>query len=267
MALSLRATFLSSMKWTLLFALCLMPLFSAQAGSVKLTDKQALEIGKRIWANECAGTISGLTSWNKGEAFPSLGIAHFIWYPPGKRGPFEESWPGLAKYLAANGADVAPWMLGACPWETRAAFVGDLNGPRLTQLRNLLSKSIALQARYAALRLESALPKMLNATNPAKASQVRSNFERVAAQPLGFYALMDYVNFKGEGINPSERYNGAGWGLLQVLENMNPSAPALPAFARAADEVLTRRVKNSPPARNEAQWLPGWRNRLQTYLK
>ena len=76
------------MKWTLLFALVLMPLFSAQAGSVKLTDKQALEIGKRIWANECAGTISGLTSWNKGEAFPSLGIAHFIWYPPGKRGPF-----------------------------------------------------------------------------------------------------------------------------------------------------------------------------------
>ena len=255
------------MKWTLLFALVLMPLLPAQAGSVKLTDKQALEIGKRIWANECAGTISGLTSWNKGEAFPSLGIAHFIWYPPGKRGPFEESWPGLAKYLASNGADVAPWMLGACPWETRAAFVGDLNGPRLTQLRNLLSKSIALQARYAALRLESALPKMLHSTSPAKASQVRSNFERVAAQPLGFYALMDYVNFKGEGINLTERYNGAGWGLLQVLENMNPSAPALPAFARAADEVLTRRVKNSPPARNEAQWLPGWRNRLQTYLK
>ena len=71
------------MKWTLLFVLVLMPLFPAQAGSVKLTDKQALEIGKRIWANECAGTISGLTSWNKGEAFPSLGIAHFIWYPPG----------------------------------------------------------------------------------------------------------------------------------------------------------------------------------------
>lgn len=138
-------------------------------------------------------------------------------------------------------------MLGACPWETRAAFASDLNGHRLTQLRNLLSKSIALQARYAALRLESALPKMLHATSPAKASQVRSNFERVATQPLGFYALMDYVNFKGEGINPSERYNGAGWGLLQVLENMNPSAPALPAFARAADEVLTRRVKNSPP--------------------
>ena len=255
------------MKWILLFALCLMPLFPVQAGSVKLSNKQALEIGKRIWANECAGTTMGLTSWNKGEAFPSLGIAHFIWYPHGKRGPFEESWPGLAKYLASNGTDVAPWMLGACPWETRAAFVGDLEGPRLTQLRNLLSKTIAIQARYAALRLESALPKILQSASPAKTSQVRANFERVAAEPLGFYALMDYVNFKGEGINLTERYNGEGWGLLQVLENMRPSAPALPAFARAADEILTRRVKNSPPARNEAQWLPGWRNRLQTYLK
>ncbi len=255
------------MKRILLFAVALLPFFPTHASDVKLSDKQALEIGKRIWANECGGTISGLTSWNKSEAFPSLGIAHFIWYPAGKRGPFEESWPGLAQYLKANGAEVDPWMLGACPWETRTAFVGDLQGARLTKLRNLLSKTIALQARFAALRLESALPKMLKAAGPAKAPLVRANFERVAAQPLGFYALMDYVNFKGEGANPTERYNGAGWGLLQVLENMNPSAPALPAFVHAADEVLTRRVGNSPPTRKEAQWLPGWRNRLQTYLK
>lgn len=255
------------MKWILFLATALLPLFPSQAADVKLSDKQAMEIGKRIWTNECAGTISGLTSWNKSEAFPSLGIAHFIWYPQGKRGPFEESWPGLAKYLAANGATVDAWMLGVCPWGTRASFVADLQGPRLTQLRNLLSKTIALQARFAAIRMESALPKMLQAAGSGKSSLVRSNFERVAAEPLGYYALMDYVNFKGEGVNSSERYNGAGWGLLQVLENMNPSEPALPAFAHAADAVLTRRVRNSPPARNEAQWLPGWRNRLKTYLK
>ena len=255
------------MKWILFLATALLPLFPSQAADVKLSDKQALEIGKRIWTNECAGTISGLTSWNKSEAFPSLGIAHFIWYPDGKRGPFEESWPGLAKYLDSNGATVDAWMLGACPWKTRASFVADLQGPRLTQLRSLLSKTIALQTRFAAMRLESSLPKMLQAAGPSKSALVRSNFKRVAAQPLGFYALMDYVNFKGEGVNPTERYNGAGWGLLQVLENMNPSVPALPAFAHAADEILTLRVRNSPPARNEAQWLPGWRNRLQTYLK
>ena len=238
----------------------------ASATTVNLSDAQALEIGKRIWKNECAGTVSGLTSWNKGEEFPSLGIAHFIWYPEGKRGPFEESFPGLARFLAANGSKVPAWALGPCPWNTRSAFMAEIDGPRLTELRKLLSNTVAAQARYAAIRLENALPKMLAAAPSSERATIQANFRRVAAEPLGFYALMDYVNFKGEGVNPSERYGGAGWGLLQVLQTMSPSGPALPAFAAAADKVLTRRVKNSPPDRNEAKWLPGWRNRLQTYV-
>ena len=240
---------------------------AAQASPAKLSDAQALEIGRRIWKNECAGTVSGLTSWNKGEEFPSLGIAHFIWYPAGRSGPFEESWPGLARFLKTQNAPVENWMLGACPWKTRDAFMADLNGPRLTALRAMLSQTVAPQARYAAMRMEAALPKMLAATPSAQRTKIEANFRRVAAEPLGFYALMDYVNFKGEGVNPAERYNGQGWGLLQVLETMPSAGNALPEFARAADAVLTRRVRNAPPARNEAKWLPGWRNRLQTYLQ
>ena len=240
---------------------------AAQASTAALSDSQALEIGRRIWKNECAGTVSGLTSWNKGEEFPSLGIAHFIWYPAGRTGPFEESWPGLARFLKTQGVPVEDWMLGACPWKNRDAFMADLDGPRLTTLRAMLSKTVAAQARYAAMRMEAALPKMLAATTPAQRAKIETNFRRVAAEPLGFYALMDYVNFKGEGVNPAERYNGQGWGLLQVLETMPVTGKALPEFARAADAVLTRRVQNAPPARNEAKWLPGWRNRLQTYLQ
>lgn len=232
-----------------------------------ISDKQASEIGRRIWKNECAGTISGLTSWNKGEEFPSLGIAHFIWYPAAKRGPFEESFPGLVRFLKTNGQAVKPWMEGPCPWSSRTAFVSEINGPRLSELRKLLAGTVPLQTRYAALRLEAALPKMLAAAPAGERTRVGENFRRVAAEPLGYYALMDYVNFKGEGTNPSERYAGTGWGLLQVLTWMSPSGPALPAFVRAADEVLALRVKNSPPPRNEAQWLPGWRNRLKTYLE
>ena len=52
-------------------------------------------IGKRIWQNEAAGSVEGLTSWNSGEDFASLGIGHFIWYPAGPDGPFEESFPQL----------------------------------------------------------------------------------------------------------------------------------------------------------------------------
>lgn len=240
---------------------------AALASPAELSDAQALEIGRRIWKNECAGTVSGLTSWNKSEEFPSLGIAHFIWYPAGRSGPFEESWPGLARFLKTQNAPVENWMLGACPWKTRDAFIADLNGPRLTALRTMLSQTVAAQARYAAMRMETALPKMLAAAPSAQRTKIEANFRRVAAEPLGFYALMDYVNFKGEGVNPAERYNGQGWGLLQVLETMPSAGNALPEFARAADAILTRRVRNAPPARNEAKWLPGWRNRLQTYLQ
>jgi len=248
-------------------ALFLLASAVVQASEIRLTDAQALEIGKRIWKNECAGTVSGLTSWNKGEEFPSLGIAHFIWYPSGFRGPFEESWPGLAKFLKTRGASVQDWMLGPCPWKKREVFMADLDGPRLSSLRQMLAATVADQARYAAMRLESALPKILAAAQPDRRSIVEANFHRVATQPLGFYALMDYVNFKGEGVNPAERYNGQGWGLLQILETMPATGNAQTEFAKAADIVLTRRVKNSPPARNEAKWLPGWRNRLSTYTR
>lgn len=250
-----------------LFAVFVISSLAAQASAAVFSDSQALEIGRRIWKNECAGTISGLTSWNKGEEFPSLGIAHFIWYPAGRTGPFEESWPGLARFLKAQGVPVEDWMLGPCPWRNRDAFMADIDGPRLSALRIMLSKTVAAQARYAAIRMEAALPKMLAATPPAQRAAIESNFRRIAAEPLGFYALMDYVNFKGEGVNPAERYNAQGWGLLQVLENMPSTGKALPEFAQAADVVLTRRVQNAPPARNEAKWLPGWRNRLQTYLQ
>src|SRR4051812_6435929 len=39
----------------------------AHAGAVNLSRAEALRIGKKIWQNECAGTVSGLTSWNGGE--------------------------------------------------------------------------------------------------------------------------------------------------------------------------------------------------------
>jgi hypothetical protein len=232
-----------------------------------LTDSQALEIGQRIWKNECGGTVAGLTSWNSGEDFASLGIGHFIWYPEGKRGPYEESFPRLAASLAKQGVKVPGWMGGPCVWTTRREFQAAKDSSRMRELRKLLANTIPQQARFAAQRLEGALPKMLAAAPASGRDRVKKNFQRVAAQALGYYALMDYVNFKGEGVSPSERYRGQGWGLLQVLETMPTTGPALPAFARAADQMLTRRVKNSPSDRNEAQWLPGWRNRLATYTR
>ncbi|TNE98577.1 MAG: hypothetical protein EP328_04565, partial [Gammaproteobacteria bacterium] len=77
----------------------------------------------------------------------------------------------------------------------------------------------------------------------------------------------DYVNFKGEGIAPAERYQGKGWGLLQVLLNMEAASdrPALDKFREAASYVLTRRAQNAENPIERERWLPGWLRRLESY--
>ena len=232
-----------------------------------ISEPEAKAIGKRIWINECGGTIEGLTSWNKGEYFASLGIGHFIWYHRIKRGPYEESFPSLVRYLVSKGVNVPEFILNKqCPWETRDDFVKARNSPQMIELRNLLLSTIPLQTEFILLRLENALPKMLSAISIKNRSTVQANFYNITRTAKGKYALMDYINFKGEGTKISERYNGQGWGMLQALEEMNPNTETRNApneFAQAAEKVLIRRVRNAP--RDESIWLKGWQNRLKTY--
>jgi hypothetical protein len=232
-----------------------------------LSDAELERIGKRVWQNECGGSRDGLTSWNSGEDFASLGIGHFIWYPKGQDGPFEESFPKLAKFLSSQGVKTASWMNGDCPWNSRSEFQSDFRSERMNELRDLLAGTVKLQSEFLAERMRQALPKMLDAASSGSRERVKTNFQRLLSSGAGTFALIDYVNFKGEGTNPKERYDGQGWGLLQVLETMETKGPAPAAFGRAAAQVLERRVKNSPPARNEAKWLPGWKNRVQSYAE
>ena len=249
-------------------ALCL-ALSSNALQAITLSQAEAQRIGRKIWQNECNGTVSGLTSWNAGEDFASLGIGHFIWYPRGKRGPFEESFPKLIKFVASRGAKLPNLLLSAgemhCPWNSRSEFVQAQETAEMKQLRQFLVDTVDLQAQFLVDRLQQALPKMLEETAPSNRTNVQQQFERVASSPQGCYALVDYVNFKGEGVLHTERYRGQGWGLLQVLEEMRSTPDPVKEFSQAAAMVLTRRVQNAPPARNESRWLPGWIQRVNTY--
>ena len=94
----------------------------------------------------------------------------------------------------------------------------------------------------------------------------------LAVAQLNVYAdqrqMNDRMFAKGEGTKTDERYNGEGWGLLQVLSAMTGHGPgATSEFARSAATVLERRVKNSPPARGEARWLAGWKSRVRSYAE
>ncbi len=257
-----------------LLAACL--LFIALAGTdwaaepVRISNADALRIGKKIWQNESNGTVAGLTAWNAGENFASLGIGHFIWYPQGVHGPFEESFPKFLAFAREHRAAIPAWLNQppACPWNSRAEFSSAQNSTPMHELRQFLSRTIDVQAQFMVARLQQSLAKMLDEAAPADRANVERQFERVASTPHGCYALVDYVNFKGEGVLHTERYHGEGWGLLQVLQEMHGSENGTSAardFSNSAAAMLRRRVQNSPPERHEARWLPGWLNRVHGY--
>lgn len=239
----------------------------------EISDAEALQIGNKIWKNECNGTINGLTSWNAGENFASLGINHFIWYPATEKKVFDESFPKLLTFLQQNRVFIPFWLQKSppCPWKNRDEFLSAIKNPqdeKMVELKKLLENTIALQARFSILRLQNALPLILEKTEAKNRPRITAQFNLLTTIPAGLFALIDYVNFKGEGTKETERYNNQGWGLLQVLEEMNPTerAGALFQFSHSAEIVLTRRVRNAPPERHEERWLPGWINRVRSYL-
>lgn len=226
-----------------------------------------MKIAHRIWQNECGGTISGLTSWNAGEDFASLGIGHFIWYPKGKRGPFEESFPKLLRYFQTRGRPLPAFLSPNehCPWPSRGDFLAAAGSSEMEQLRKFLADTIDLQADFLVNRLILSTPIIFQEVPTGERLKTEHRLERLLSSAQGCYAVIDYVNFKGEGVLQTERYQGQGWGLRQVLERMSDAGEPTQSFATAAAEVLRERVRNAPRERHEARWLPGWLNRVASY--
>ncbi|MGB1874586.1 MAG: hypothetical protein ACPIG6_08880 [Akkermansiaceae bacterium] len=229
------------------------------------------KIGHKIWQNESGRSVSGLTHWNDGEEFPSMGIGHFIWYPLGFRGRWTESFPRFVAYAQQRGVSSMPgWLSTAehCPWPDKSSFMRDFNGPRLQSLRRWLASNIPLQTDFIILTSRQALPNIMSSAPVEQRDRIQANYQKVASTANGVYALIDYVNFKGDGTNPTEQYKGQGWGLMWVLMEMRPvghGQEAAAEFAAAAKRCLDRRIENSPPIRGEKRWRAGWHNRCNTY--
>lgn len=234
--------------------LLLLP-FALQA--LTLQEKQL--IGERIWKNECNGTEKGLTSWNKNEPFPSMGIGHFIWYPEKCTSPFEETFPSLIQFLKTKGVIVLLWTEKECPWATREAFYQNFDEKGMTELRSLLASTVPLQTEFIIERFEIAMKKVLGSP------RVKKQYDRLMKSPEGVFAMIDYFNFKGSGFSEKERYQGVGWGLLQVLSGMNETASPIDDLVLSAKNTLKRRIELSPPEKDEKRWLAGWMNRIESY--
>lgn len=239
--------------------------------SLALKPAQLDWIGQQIFHNECAGQLRCLVHWNDGEAFPSLGIGHFIWYPQGVEAGFVESFPSLIDYMIQRQRDLPAWLRQLepldAPWANKAAFEAVENSPQVAELREFLAGTQGVQAEFIFRRAQASIKSVVEAAPQAEQQKISNHLAQLSQTPGGVYALVDYVNFKGEGLAQSERYQGEGWGLLQVLQAMPEqfSNSALDQFREAADKVLNRRAELAVQAREREQWLPGWRKRLRSY--
>jgi len=235
----------------------------------ELQAGQLQSVGAKIYQNETGSNPEYLIAWNNGEAFASLGLGHFIWFPKNMESPFTETFPSLLKYLQAQNVAIPAWLqqMQYCPWQTKQDFTDAKKSKQMQELRSLLVSTFEHQVAFIHQRMRRSLPLMLaEIDNAATQSLVTARFQALAATELGMYSLIDYVNFKGEGISDTEKYNNQGWGLLQVLLSMQLDTQNQHlAFTQACDAMLTRRVKNSPQKQVEQNWLAGWRKRCGTY--
>lgn len=246
--------------------------FTRAAEYPDLSEAQKTWLGQQIFNNECNRRLECLTAWNPGEDFPSLGIGHFIWYRENQLGIFEESFPALLTFFESENISIPAWIQAAgheAPWQDRNEFLLAFSDSELAELRTFLATTMTAQTTFIIIRFEAALEKILAAIPEEKGHEIAEKFYAVANSnpPYGLYALIDYVNFKGEGVAIEERYQHQGWGLLQVLENMPVNeADIMTDFVASAKRVLQNRVQNAPVERNETRWLQGWFNRLDSYI-
>lgn len=261
------------MKKYLSRVLILMALFSfafTKPRDIQLTAEESECLQRLIYLNECSGKPENLISWRDDEAFPSLGIGHFIWYPVNGDAPFRESFPDLLLFLQQNGVEIPAWIEKRPPWRNREEFEKDFQSERMISLRAFLNETKTFQVQFIVNRMKNALPEMLEATSKEKRSLVEKKFYLVANTPNGMFAMIDYVNFKGEGTSLRERLQGQGWGLLQVLEEMQwpvKESDTLSEFVHAAERILEKRVESGFAKKDETRSLKGWKKRVHNYLK
>jgi hypothetical protein len=243
-------------------------LLSSLLYSWEIPDAETEKIGNQIFWNECSGKTEKLIWWNEGENFVSLGIGHFIWYPKGVKGTFEETFPSLLAFFNAHKVKLPLWLKESqgCPWNSHQEFLTNGLEIKKKELQNLLSSTISLQAAFIVQRFEQTIQKEFSDLPALEKQNLLKKIEQIGQTLQGKYALIDYLNFKGAGVSQTERYYGQGWGLRQVLKEMpgDVEDPLL-AFAKTAKMIIERRVQNAPRERREERWLPGWLKRIDSY--
>jgi hypothetical protein len=243
---------------------------STRDNSKNKVNKAELEaIGKQIRINETGSETgtTGLVIWNPKEGFPSLGAGHAIWMQKDNhkdRATFGSSFNQLLERFKQEGV-VFPEFLEKlapdyhCPWLTREAFENDpAIQKQKAEMAEMLLKNMWIQIMSIQERYFEAEEKYKNGLN---ADIIIPFIEEVKASSAGFYPLLDYVNFKGEG---NDRPDASNWGLKAVLLHAAKQKTGSPG-ERMAEGCIERLVRLRIPSRGEYQWVEGWTKRCNTY--
>lgn len=254
-----------------------------------LTPSDLQKIGARIYQNEGASKPENLLFWSEKEPFPSLGIAHFIWLPQGLDVPFVQTFPQLMLFSRHNFPEVPIPQIdllysNVAPWPNRTAFLLAKSSGELQELQSWLEDNVDIQAAFVVQRFWEGQARLFTKVAAEEREQLETKLQQMMRFPAGLFALIDYANFKGFGDDPRERYQGEGWGLLQVLQRMpnrilsNPmpgeervhslqSTQVLNDFIEAGQAVLAQRVALAPNSQREIAWLKGWQARIALYAQ
>jgi hypothetical protein len=246
-----------------------------------LTEKILSVVRDRISKIQLGGNPNNLILWSEGEEFALVGHLHLIWYPKNKKDIFDEGMPLFFKYLTAQNQKIPPWLqrYDSFPWADRNSFLKAKEGNSILfrRLNEWVSGVGDLQVGYVVSKMKDFLIKGLcEIHDEYSKSLFITSFGNVylASNGLvdadGAYALIDYINFKGTGLSSTERYNGEGWGLFQVLQKMKSESKemmGLKAFVEAAKKVLARRIENAQTVgKYEKKLQNGWNKRLESYI-
>lgn len=222
-------------------------------------------IGRQIWINGSEKQPYMLVRWTRGRAYADMGLG-FIWYPAGKSGAADESFPKFITFAEAQGITAPDFLRGVAPWADFAAFQADKSDMKKRMMK-WLADHLDVQAKYLIAQVHASLPAMLRHAH--KPRHVQACYESLTMSEQGMLCLADYLSFMSDGAQP----NSPRTGLLQVLEEMREPTPGTSSaevvreFCRAAELVLRRHAETSPNEKSATVMLMAQLKRIRTYAR
>jgi hypothetical protein len=81
---------------------CINPSLLSANDIPELEADRLQSVGEKIYQNETGSNPEHRIARNTGEAFASVDLGHFIWFPKDTDSPFTETFPSLLQYLQAQ---------------------------------------------------------------------------------------------------------------------------------------------------------------------